>query len=233
MLLTRRLSHAWNRDTAGGLSERKTAPRATLTVALRHERPHPNTRRQTGDGGIGVISMPAAIVRLFRLFVSSYAPLALILAIQRSEHVWPLWARPAFWAFAVVGLGGLIDAYRLPRGALRKGHVRVTLSDLNDEGGQVAAYIATYLLPFIGFHISGWRDVVALVVYFAVLFLVFIRSDLALVNPALYLTGWRVTSATRNARRVLMLVPKDTRVSPGDTYAVGFGDFLVYDHEVE
>lgn len=177
--------------------------------------------------------MGAGITRLFRLFVSSYAPLAVILAVQRSEDVWPPPARPAFWIFAAVGLVGLVDAYRLPRGALRKGHIRVTLSGLTDEGGQVAAYIATYLLPFIGFDVAGWRDVVALVIYFVVLFVVFVRSDLALVNPALYLTGWRVTSASRGEHRVLMLVPKDTRVSPGDLYAVTFGSFLVYDREVE
>ena len=41
--------------------------------------------------------MAAGITRLFRLFVSSYAPLAVILAIQRSEDVWPPGGRPAFW----------------------------------------------------------------------------------------------------------------------------------------
>lgn len=171
--------------------------------------------------------------RLFRLFVSSYAPLAVILAVQRSEGVWPPWDRPAFWILGAVGLIGLVDAYRLPRGALRRGHIRVTLSDLTDEGGQVAAYIATYLLPFIGFAVVGWRDVVALIIYFVVLFVVFVRSDLALVNPALYLAGWRVLSAKRDRDRVLMLVPKDTQVSPGDMYAVTFGNFLVFDREVE
>jgi hypothetical protein len=75
-------------------------------------------------------SMPAGLSRLFRFFMASYAPLALILAVQRSEGIWPPWHRPAFWAFTAIGLIGLVDAYRLPRGALRKGHIRVTLSDL-------------------------------------------------------------------------------------------------------
>ena len=180
-----------------------------------------------------ITSMAAGVVRLFRLFIASYAPLAIILAVQRSKGVWPPWDRPAFWVFAAIGVIGLVDAYQLPRGALRKGHIRVTLSDLTDEGGQVAAYIATYLLPFIGFAVVGWRDVVALAIYFAVLFVVFVRSDLALVNPALYLTGWRVISAKRDEHRILMLVPGDVPVSAGDTYAVTFGNFLVFDREVE
>jgi len=177
--------------------------------------------------------MAAGAVRLFRLFVASYAPLLLILAVQRSTGVWPPWHRPAFWLFGVIGVFGLVDAYRLPRGALRRGHIRVTLSDVTDQGGQVAAYVATYLLPFIGFEVLGWRDILSLAIYFSVLFVVFVRSDLALVNPALYLAGWRVVSAKRGGRRILMLVPNGVTVSPGDLYAVIFGNFLVFDSEVE
>jgi hypothetical protein len=173
--------------------------------------------------------MAAESVRLFRLFIASYAPLAVILAIQRSTKVWPPQEAIAFWTFGCVGLVGLVDAYRLPRGALRKGHIRVTLSQITDEGGQVAAYIATYLLPFVGFEVDGWREGVALLIYFLVLFVVFIRSDLALINPALYLAGWRVASARREDRRVLMLVPKDVEPTAGDLSVVAFGRFLVYD----
>jgi hypothetical protein len=176
--------------------------------------------------------MDTGSIRLLRLFVASYSPLAIILAVQRSEGIWSPSANLQFWVFASIGLLGLMDAYRLPRGALRKGHIRVTLSQLTDEGGQVAAYIASYLLPFIGLEVGGWRDVVALIIYFVVLFVVFLRSDLALINPALYLTGWRVVSGKRGDQRVLMLIPKDAAVSSGDMYAVAFGSFLVYDREV-
>lgn len=172
-------------------------------------------------------------IRVVRLFVSSYSPLAIILAIQRSVDLWPPSDVLPFWIFACVGVVGLVDAYRLPRGALRKGHIRVTLSQITDEGGQVAAYIATYLLPFVGLDVGGWRDAVALVIYFGVLFVVFIRSDLALINPALYLAGWQVVSARRDDRRVLMLVPKHSEISSGDMYVVAFGRFLVYDQEVK
>lgn len=173
--------------------------------------------------------MAAESIRLFRLFIASYSPLAVILAIQRSSIFWPLQEAAAFWGFACIGLFGLVDAYRLPRGALRKGHIGVTLSQITDEGGQVAAYIATYLLPFVGFEVTEWREGAALLIYFSVLFVVFIRSDLALINPALYLAGWRVVSARRGDRRVLMLVPRDVELIAGDLSVVAFGRFLVYD----
>ena len=41
--------------------------------------------------------MAAGITRLFGLFVSPYAPLAVILAVQRFEDVWPPRARSTFW----------------------------------------------------------------------------------------------------------------------------------------
>lgn len=177
--------------------------------------------------------MSNAKVRLLRLFVTSYAPLAIILAVQHSENVWPPATAPAFWMFAAVGTFGLIDAHRLPRGALRKGHQRTNLTDIVDEGGQVAAYIATYLLPFLGFQIYGWRDGTAIGIYFAILLVVFLRSDLALVNPTLYLAGWRVVSARSKGRRVLILIPNGIELAPGDAHVIGFGSFLVYDGKVQ
>lgn len=176
-------------------------------------------------------------ILLFRLFVASYAPLALIFAIRESDSLLPLQEGFSFWLPAVIAGMGLADAYRLPRGMLGKGTIQVALFDVRDQSGQVAAYIATYLLPFLGIDLSGWRDGLAVLAYFIILFVVFVRSDLPLVNPAMYVTGWRVVSATRlseypgegkQQERVLMLVPRDVPVSDGDIRVVRLGNFLVY-----
>lgn len=175
--------------------------------------------------------MTSAGVRLLRLFVTSYAPLLIILGIRHYEAVWPLGEAWLFWAFMALGTFGLVDAYRLPRGALRKGRTRQELSNIVDEGWQVAAYFVTYLLPFLGIQLEGWRDALSLLIFFGVLFLVFVRSDLALVNPTLYLTGWRVVSATIEGKRALILVPKNAALTEGCVNVVSFGNFLVYDSE--
>lgn len=166
-------------------------------------------------------------VLLSRLFVTSYAPLAIMLALRNSERVWPPQQAIVFWCFAALGVIGLLDAFRLPRGAQRRGHRRVELSDIKDEGGQVAGYLATYLLPFLNIELDGWRSGAALAVYFIVLFLVFLRSDLALVNPALYIAGWRVVSATSNGRNILLLVERDELVQAGTAHVSSFGRFYV------
>lgn len=166
-------------------------------------------------------------VLLTRLFVTSYAPLALMLALRNSDDVWPPQSAVTFWCFALLGVIGLLDAFRLPRGAQRRGHRRVELGDVKDEGGQVAAYLATYLLPFLNIDLDGWRSGAALALYFLVLFIVFLRSDLALVNPALYIAGWRVVSATTAGQRVLILAQRGEPVHAGPAHVSAFGRFYV------
>jgi hypothetical protein len=165
---------------------------------------------------------------LLRLFLVSYAPLAVILAVQNSTETWPVEASLAFWIPAAIGAYGLLDAFRLPRGALRKGGRPVEFGDVTEEGGQVAAYIATYLLPFLSLNLLGWRAWVSIVIYLLVLLVVFVQSDLALVNPALYLMGWRVVGAHHAGRRVLVLVPSSQSVSAGCWPVVAFGRFYIY-----
>lgn len=173
--------------------------------------------------------MGTASARLLRLFIIAYAPLATILAIQQSTVIWPARDAVAFWIFALLAVVGLVDAYRLPRGALRKGHQRTRIDDVTDQGGQIAAYFSTYLLPFLGFDLDGWRGALSLSIYFIVLLAVFLRSDLALVNPSLYLTGWHVTSGSRKGKRVLILVPNGETLEAGEVNVIEFGSFLVYD----
>lgn len=171
--------------------------------------------------------MSSESVLLVRLFITSYAPLAVMLALRNSDTLWPIRQAFEFWVFATLAVVGLIDAFRLPRGARRRSHRRVHLSDVKDEGGQVAAYLASYLLPFLNIDVNGWRAAAALTVYFAVLLVVFLRSDLALVNPALYLAGWRVVSATGDTGRVLLLAKRHAAVREGSNHVVSFGRFLV------
>jgi hypothetical protein len=173
------------------------------------------------------VSVAFSDLVLLRLFVASYAPLAVMLAVQNSRDVWLPTGHLDFWVPAVVGLVGLVEAFRLPRGALRKSAARVNFTDVTEESSQVAAYVATYLLPFLGLNFIAWRDWVVIAVYLAVLLVVFVRSDLALVNPALYLMRWKVVSAHQNGRRVLVLVPSTAKTSAGSWSVVAFGHFYI------
>lgn len=133
-----------------------------------------------------------------RLFLISYTPLWAIFAI-RSQGV------AEEIVFYVFTAWGLLDAFRTIEGGTRRSARHITFESISDQSSQVAGYLATYLLPFISGPPAGARAWAAYFVYFLVTWAIFIPSDLALVNPTLYILGWRLVAATRNGRRVLVI----------------------------
>src|SRR3954452_22321641 len=94
------------------------------------------------------------------------------------------------WGFLV--LAGLVLALVIYN-ARRVGTVDWTVKNARDQGGAVAGYLATYLLPLLNPAGSGWRVVAAYGIYLLTVYVIFIRSEgLVLVNPTLYLVGYRV-----------------------------------------
>ena len=56
----------------------------------------------------------------------------------------------AVTVFGVLAAYGFIDAVRLIRGSGRTSLRSLVFGEVNDQGGNAAGYLATYLLPFIG-----------------------------------------------------------------------------------
>jgi hypothetical protein len=121
------------------------------------------------------------------LFMSSYAPLFALLAI-RFEDPW-LWVSCA--TLSVLGAASLWLLLRLDSRAEPGPHDVVAVSD---AGGEAAAYLASYLLPFLTVATPGARDVAAYVGFLVVAAAIYLRSSLVQVNPLLYLFGYRVLS---------------------------------------
>lgn len=129
----------------------------------------------------------AALVRA-RILISSYAALNLIL-FARLE--------PAAPKFVCLGLAviGIADGLRLSWLARGKAVPR-RVEEASDAGSEVAAYLATYLLPLLAAPTPKTGDLIGYAIYGVVVIVVSLRSDMAHVNPTLYLLGWRVTSVT-------------------------------------
>jgi hypothetical protein len=105
------------------------------------------------------------------------------------------------------------------------------ISDPRDQGGAVAGYLATYLLPLLSFDAHGWNSVVAYGIYLLVLYVIFVRSEnLVLVNPTLYVLGLRIfdvqlepPGGVARQRRVLLL-SRDAITKPTDVSVLPLGD---------
>ena len=150
-----------------------------------------------------------------RLFLVSYAPLWLMLAFRAAPPGrWHWDGRvSAMIVFGVLGVWGIIDAFRLLRGSGKTSPRRLAFGEISDQGGNAAAYLATYLLPFIGLVPQDWGDWGAYVLYFMVALIVFIRTDLTFVNPTLYILNHRVVSA--NA-----YLPEDRSLVAGSPFVI-------------
>lgn len=157
-----------------------------------------------------------------RLFVVSYATLGLMFAARfLAAHRWELAI-----AFGAVGVWGLIDGWRLVRGTVRRSKYVTTLEEFTDHGGAVAGYLATYLLPFLGTLPQHYGDWIAYGLYFATALVVYVKTDLALVNPTLYALGYRVGRARVDGRSTLVVSSEGLR--SGDSVRVSaFMDVLV------
>jgi hypothetical protein len=141
-----------------------------------------------------------------RLFVTSYAPLSFILAAQNLESV----SAASFWA--ALGLWGMVDAWLITHGATRRGSRLIAVDDVQDRGEAAAGYLTSYLLPLVGTTAVGYADVFGFIVYGLVLWAVYVRSSLAVINPTIYLWGWRVAEVRHSGRRVLLVchdLPRD------------------------
>lgn len=112
------------------------------------------------------------------------------------------------WGFLfLAGLVILLVIYN----ARRAGAVDWIVKDSRDQGGAVAGYLATYLLPLLDPTGSGWRLGAAYSIYLLTVYVIFVRSEgLVLINPTLYLIGYRVFDVevvdTNGASRRVLLV---------------------------
>jgi hypothetical protein len=164
--------------------------------------------------GVGGTGEPEAhhrgrLVLGTRLFFVSYVPLWVIFAVQSGILAVTV-------VFAVVAALGCIDAFRIIEAGLRRSVRHVEFTEISDKTGDAAGYLATYLLPFIGGPPTDLRGAVAYGLYFVVAWTVFVPSTLGLVNPTLYLLGWRVVEAKRNGRVELIVCQDRPRAgSPG------------------
>lgn len=135
------------------------------------------------------------------LFLCSYVPAFVALAIR---FQCPTWLRPACAACALAGIG--IAAYFIfVTRLLTRDHI--TLTSVEDKAGDVGGYLATYLLPIVVISTPSVPDIIAYVVVFLAIGLVFVRSRLIYVNPTFALLGYGLFwVATQEGFRGYMLV---------------------------
>lgn len=142
------------------------------------------------------------------LFGSSYAPLFVLLAYRNrgSQTTWIVLV--AIAAASVVGLVIVMAAKRNEQGPL----LRVEHSRPKD--GDVLAYTATYLVPFLGVDLTKLEGAVVLAGFLLVLGVVYVNSDMLFVNPLLNIAKYHSFWVTDEDGHEYSLITRRTELEP-------------------
>jgi len=125
-------------------------------------------------------------------------PLFLLIALRSINH-----SDGIAIAGGVLTLLGCAGTATFLWAARRKAAGDYQLLEVENRDSDVAAYAATYLLPFLTVFSGAWQDVASLAAFIAIIGVVYVRSRLIYVNPVLALLGfrlWRVIPLTAGAQ---------------------------------
>ncbi|MGZ0174363.1 MAG: hypothetical protein ACKVHE_33080 [Planctomycetales bacterium] len=146
--------------------------------------------------------MPSLLTRTF-LFLSSYFPLCLIFAIVFYDK--------NYWAALTVllsGFVGLLGTLVYLRYAQRFNAVKVAVKGHQRKDSEAMSYILTYLVPFVVLPSDNWQKMVSLAVFFFVLALLYINTNMIHVNPMLNIFGYRIYEISADDGAVHALITK-------------------------
>jgi hypothetical protein len=134
--------------------------------------------------------MPNLLTRVI-LFLSSYIPLFAVFAVL-------LWKqdRRAAWVLIVlcgVALLGLIGYLKWAR---RFAPTPLEVQSVRSKDGETMSYIASYILPFVSLPYGDYYKLAAIVIFLAVLAIVYVNSNMLYINPMLNLFGFHLYAVT-------------------------------------
>jgi hypothetical protein len=145
------------------------------------------------------------------LFLSSYAPLFALLAYKNrhSERTWITLS-----AIAVASILALLAVMFSKRG---EHGASITIQHSRPKDGDVLAYTATYLVPFLGVDLTQAEGIVVLAGFLLVLGIVYVNSDMLFVNPVLSLAGYHSFWIVDGEGHEYSLITRRTEVEPKST----------------
>jgi hypothetical protein len=150
------------------------------------------------------------------LFFSAFSPLFTIWALRAWSSV--------SWVFIALAAAGVIGTIGVLRTARRDEGDPSEILSIESRDADVAAYVVTYLVPFVTTAAQTWQDWLAMILFVIILFVLYTSSDLLAVNPLLALRGLRLYRAkTRPQGRLWLLGPRGLRAEEAVDVAPLYG----------
>ena len=141
-------------------------------------------------------------VKIF-LFLSSYSPLFLILAIKNYTFTYFVIIMSILIVASVLFLLFIIQKSSKMSGDYQE------INEAEDKSNQFLEYIIAYIIPFLGFNIGNIPDMISLLIIFLMVGVLYVKSDLIYMNPILNFIGYKLYKINPSAHEY-MAISKNT-----------------------
>lgn len=166
--------------------------------------------------------MPNILTRLM-LFLSSYAPLFLIIAVRGWRE-----SRYIALGLAAIAVLSVVVLFVFLRVAQRLSPGKVAVSSVNSRDGDAMSYIVTYLLPFLAIKLNDPADAISLGVVLFVIGLLYVNSNMIYTNPVLNVVGYHTFEIEDSEGKTTALLCKRAYVRTGsEINAISIGDYVL------
>jgi len=141
------------------------------------------------------------------LFVSSYSFLFVIIAIRYidSHLIYSL----ALLLFVFFSCLFLIKSWNIFK---KRSNRYFTAETVTDKTSETLTYLVPYIIAFLGIELTKWQDILSFLILLGIVFIVYIRSNLILMNPILNAFGYRFYNVgISTGEEILVIARKDLK----------------------
>jgi hypothetical protein len=166
--------------------------------------------------------MPSVPTRVL-LFLSSYAPLFLIIAMRG-------WSDSRYLAggLAVLAILSVVVLFIFIRNARKLTADKITVDSIISRDGDAMSYIVTYLLPFLAVKLSDVTDAASLGIVLFVIAILYVNSNMIYTNPVLNIAGYHIFEIQDAEGKTMALICRRAYVRTGSEIdVISIGDYVL------
>ena len=141
-------------------------------------------------------------IKIF-LFLSSYSPLFIILAIKSYQYFYLVLSFVGLVVISNIVLFFVLFKSKKMSGDYYK------INKIEDKSSQFLEYIIAYIIPFLGFNLLQITDVLILGILFFMIASIYINSDLIYMNPVMNLFKYKLYKVTTDSKEYMIISKED------------------------
>lgn len=146
------------------------------------------------------------------LFLSSYIPLFVVFGITQCQSI-GAWA----WTPCGFSVSALLMVIAWMRFSRSKAKETMQVMKAKSKDSEVIAYLFSYVLPMAGLKWSDPGGKASLIVFFIMISVLYINSNLLYINPTLNCFGYHVLDIELSTSNDIILITKKNRISHGSS----------------